>query len=60
MKKEEFIKCLCNLLDTIEDDVRQDFDNEDIEELIVEAQIPITPCNGRLHEMPSGQFIYSN
>ena len=59
MKKEEFIEQLCELLDTIQEDTRQDFDNEEIEELIVEARIPITPCNGRLHETPSGLIIYS-
>ena len=59
MKKEVFIERLCNLLDTIEEDVRQDFDDEEIEELVIEAQIPMTPCNGRLHETPSGLIIYS-
>ena len=59
MKKEEFIERLCNLLDTVEEDTRQDFNDEEIEDLIVEAQIPITPCNGRLHKKPSGLIIYS-
>ena len=59
MKKEEFIERLCNLLDTVEADERKDIDDGEIEDLIVEARIPITPCNGRLHKLPSGQTIYA-
>ncbi|KKL08844.1 hypothetical protein LCGC14_2571780 [marine sediment metagenome] len=57
MRKEDFIERLCILLDTVEEDTRQDFDDETIEDLIVEARIPITPCNGRLHYKPSGIVI---
>ncbi len=51
MKKNELIERLCNLLNTIELDSHKDFDDEEIEDLIVEARIPIVPCNGRLHEI---------
>ena len=44
MKKEDFLERLCDLLDTVEEDARQDFDEGEIEDLIVEARIPITPC----------------
>ncbi len=59
MKKEDFIERLCDLLDTVEEDTQQDFNDEEIEDLIVEAQIPITPCNGRLSILPSGITIYN-
>ncbi|MCJ7483905.1 MAG: hypothetical protein MUO31_13180 [Thermodesulfovibrionales bacterium] len=42
MIKEDLIERLCELLDTIEGDPRADFDRGEIEELIVEARIPIT------------------
>lgn len=47
MKKEELIERLSDLIDTIEDDDREDFENREIEELIVEARIPITFSNNQ-------------
>jgi len=42
MTKEELIERLCELQDVIEEDEREDFDNKEIEELIIEARLPIT------------------
>lgn len=46
MTKEELITRLCELLDTVEDDNRESFDDGEIEDLICEARIPITRSNG--------------
>lgn len=42
MTKEEFIIRLVDLLDTVEDTDQETFDDEEIEDLVVEARIPIT------------------
>lgn len=46
MTKEELITRVVDLLDTIEDTAQDSFDDDEIEELVVEARIPITPING--------------
>ena len=40
MTKDELIRRLCNLLDEVDIDMRQDFDDVEIEDLIVEAGLP--------------------
>lgn len=42
MTKEELITRLVDLLDTVEDTNQEDFDDDEIEDLICEAGIPIT------------------
>lgn len=46
MKKETLIERLVDLLNTIEIDKREDFEDEEIEELIIEARLPITFSSG--------------
>ena len=46
MKKEDLISRLCDLLDTVDYSDQKDFDDGEIEDLIVEARIPITRANG--------------
>ena len=45
MTKEEFITRLVDLTDTIEDIDQDDFDDGEVEDLVVEAGIPITRRN---------------
>jgi len=47
MLNVELITRLCNLLDTIEDASQESFDDGEIEDLILEAGIPITRSNGK-------------
>lgn len=42
MTKEELLTRLYDLIDTVEDTDQDNFDDEEIEDLIVEARIPIT------------------
>lgn len=46
MAKEELITRVVALLDTIEDTPQDEFDEGEIEDLIVEEGIPITRSNG--------------
>jgi len=46
MTKDELIKRICNLLDEIDIDMRQDFDDDEIEDLIVEAGLPTSRTIG--------------
>lgn len=45
MTKEEFITRLVDLADTVEDTDQDDFDDDEVEDLVVEAGIPITRSN---------------
>lgn len=45
MTKEELIIRLVDLLDTIEDTDQDEFDDGEIEDLVCEANIPITRAN---------------
>lgn len=45
MTKEELITRLVDLLNTVEDADQEDFDDGEIEDLILEARIPITRSN---------------
>jgi len=45
MTKEEFITRLVDLTDTVEDADQDDFNDDEVEDLVVEAGIPITRSN---------------
>jgi len=47
MTKEEFITRLVDLTDTIVNTDQDDFDDDEVEDLVVEAGIPITRSNSR-------------
>lgn len=46
MTKEELITRLVDLLDTVEDSAQDEFNDEEIEDMVLEARIPITRSNG--------------
>lgn len=52
MKKEELEQKVINLLDTIEEDKREEFDDTEIEDLVVEAGIPTSRTSGNLRAVP--------
>lgn len=45
MKKEELLTRLYDLIDDVEHADQESFDDQEIEDLVVEAGIPITPSN---------------
>ena len=52
MKKDELEQKVVDLLDAIEDDEREDFDDTEIEDLVVEAGIPTSRTLGNLRAVP--------
>ena len=52
MKKDELEQKVINLLDTIEEDERDEFDDTEIEDLVVEAGIPTSRSCGNLNAVP--------